>query len=98
MKTPLYWAHQEFSQHLKFRSGLNYQSTFVNHGAETLQVMDKSRQLIRIEENVFVPGLAKEYRNIFWLDPVHGAVVKSEQYINLADTLVQMTVLKPYAG
>jgi len=98
MKTPVYWDHQEFSANPPFRSGLRYQSTFTNNGVDTVKILDQSRQVIQIEENVTVAALSKTYRNIFWLDPMTGAVVQSEQYLYPADTLVQLTVLKPYAG
>lgn len=98
MKAPVRWLHQEFSAHPQYWSGLTYQSTFTNSGTESVKILDNSRQLIRIEEQVSVAALSKTYENTFWLDPVTGAVVQSEQYLYPADTPVEMTVLKPYAG
>lgn len=97
-KTPVQWQHQEFSAHPQYQSGLTYQSTFTNHGTESVTILDNTRQLIRIEENVSVAALSRTYQNTFWLDPATGAVVQSEQYLYPDDTPVEMTVLKPYAG
>jgi hypothetical protein len=94
--TPLKWQHRaEWSQ--VYRSGYELFSEFQAKGAETVTILDKPRTLQRFDEKVTIPALNTSYTNQFWLDPVSGKVVQSNQYMGPNLALVQFTVLKPYA-
>ncbi|WP_459607663.1 YjbF family lipoprotein [Dickeya oryzae] len=94
--TPKQW-HTRISWRLVFRGGYDAQSHFERVGTETVTILDKQRQLVRFDEQVTFSSLDKTYTNHYWLDPKNGQVIKSRQYMGPDMTLVEFTLLKPYA-
>ncbi|UUE35066.1 YjbF family lipoprotein [Pectobacterium aroidearum] len=93
--TPMTWQSRvEWAQ--IFRGGYDTRSVFQARGKETVKILDTSRELLRFDEEVTVPALNKSYTNSYWLDPVNGSVMQSQQYMGPDMALVKFTVLKPY--
>ncbi|MBA5599890.1 YjbF family lipoprotein [Pectobacterium aroidearum] len=93
--TPTTWQSRvEWAQ--VFRGGYDTRSVFQARGKETVKILDTSRELLRFDEEVTVPALNKSYTNSYWLDPVNGSVMQSQQYMGPDMALVKFTVLKPY--
>ncbi|MCV9878032.1 YjbF family lipoprotein [Brenneria izbisi] len=93
--TPMTWQSRfEWAQ--VFRGGYEVTSIFRSRGKETLTILDKSRELVRFDEQVTVPALNASYTNSYWIEPSNGQVVQSYQYMGPDMALVKFTVLKPY--
>lgn len=94
--TSMKWRHRV--EWIKvYRGGYDLLSEFEAKGSETMTILNKSRSLMRFDENVTVAALNLSYTNKYWLDPESGNVIKSQQYIGPDLALVQFTLLKPYA-
>lgn len=79
--TPRYW---EF--YLSWQPGYHFhylaQSRFVNEGEQIKQLPNgESRPLLLFNEQVTIPALDQQYHNYYWIDPLSGAVVATEQQL-----------------
>jgi len=69
-----------------YHMGYHLSSTFHNDG---IQLVDINGQQVK--------ALDRSYQNTFWLDPINGKVIKSQQYPAPGMPLITMTILKPFA-
>lgn len=93
--TPMSWR-TTVSWSKVMRGEYALESTFVNRGHQSLEILGRAVDTVRFEEQVTVPTLNEQYTNQFWLDAATGRVVQSEQYMGPDMALVRFTVLKPF--
>jgi len=70
-----------------YRIGVEVNSRFTRHGIETLTILDKPYALLRVDEQVDVPGLDFRALNRYWVNPRDGFIVQSEQHLTPEVTL-----------
>lgn len=70
-------------------------SRFDAKGLEEVEVLDRTYQLMRVEEQVTAGQL--RYRNTHWIDPDTGACLKSRQQLTPDSPVLNLEVLKPPA-
>lgn len=75
-----------------YRLGVTLTSRMTRQGIETVEVLHKTYALMRIDEEVEAPGF--EARNRYWVDPVDGFIVRSEQHL-APDLTLTITQLQP---
>lgn len=79
-------------------SGYNMQAKFISAVPEKLLILDKSHDVILIDELViFGPG-QKFWHNYYWFEPGTGRILKSQQQLGPDLPVIEMTILKPYAS
>ena len=75
-----------------YRMGFTLTSRLTRKGIETLEILDKPYALLRVDEEVEAPGFSA--RNRYWVNPVNGFIVHSEQHLAPGLTLT-ITQLQP---
>ena len=76
------------------RIGLTVQSRFHRKGLETVNILNKSYVLQRIDEEIFIPALGFSGTNRFWVRADDGFILQSEQYAT-PETLLRIVNLRP---
>jgi len=78
-----------------YRYGVPVEATLTPAGHEQVTILDKTRDLLRVDEQIHVPALHVGAINHYWVDPRDGFIWKSEQQVapGLSLKLVQ---LRPY--
>lgn len=77
-----------------YQLGITVTSRFQRRGIETLEILDKPYALLRIDEDIEAQALGFHARNRYWVDPVDGTIVQSEQHLTPRLSLT-ITQLKP---
>lgn len=75
-----------------YRMGITVTSRLTRKGIETLEILDKPYALLRVDEDVEAAGF--HTRNRYWVDPVNGFIVQSEQHLT-PDLSLTITQLQP---
>ncbi|TFY87676.1 YjbF family lipoprotein [Pseudomonas kairouanensis] len=75
-----------------YRLGVTLASRMTRQGIETVEILHKTYALLRVDEEVQAPGFAA--RNRYWVDPVDGFIVRSEQHL-APDLTLTITQLQP---
>jgi hypothetical protein len=73
--------------------GLIVNSRFVRRSTQTLDILDKEYTVLRVDEQIDVPAIGLRATNHYWVDPVDGFIVQSEQQLTsqLRVRIVQLT-------
>ncbi len=80
------------------RFNLGAVSTFRRRGTEQVEILEKTFNLLKVEEYLRVPGLGFSATNIFWVEPDTGFVRKSRQFIGPGTPAIEIEIAKPYSG
>ncbi|WIG69262.1 YjbF family lipoprotein [Photobacterium damselae] len=94
--TPLAWQ-RTISWQPGYHMGYHLSSTFHNDGIQLVDINGQQVKALQFSETVKVKELDRSYQNTFWLDPINGKVIKSQQYPAPGMPLITMTILKPFA-
>ncbi|AXI62502.1 hypothetical protein DLD99_19140 [Pseudomonas kribbensis] len=73
--------------------GLIVNSRFTRKSVETLKILNKEYAVLRVDERIDVPAIGLRATNRYWVDPVDGFIVQSEQQLTsqLRVKIVQLT-------
>jgi hypothetical protein len=60
---------------------------------ETLEILNKEYAVLRVDEQIDAPAIGLHATNRYWVDPVDGFIVQSEQQLTsqLRVRIVQLT-------
>ncbi|ANB52223.1 hypothetical protein WM43_05855 [Aeromonas veronii] len=78
-------------------SGYNMQVQFISTVPEKLLILDKTHDVILIDEFVSFGQDQNSWHNYYWFEPSTGRVLKSQQQLGPELPVIEMTILKPYA-
>lgn len=81
-----------------YHIGYKASSVFNVGKPEMVSLPNQKRSLIHVTERVEISSLSVSYNNEYWLDPTHGQVVASEQYLFPGSEKVKLSVAKPYVS
>ncbi len=76
-----------------YKAGVPVIGTLARVGTDTVEILDRKRDLVRFEETLQGSGMKE--RNIYWADPSTGFIWKSRQYL-APGYAVDLVQLKPY--
>ncbi len=76
-----------------YKSSVPVIGTLARVGTDTVEILDRKRDLVRFEETLLGSGMKE--RNIYWADPSTGFIWKSRQYL-APGYAVDLVQLKPY--
>jgi len=73
--------------------GLIVNSRFSRRSTQTLQILDKEYTVLRVDERIDVPAIGLRATNHYWVDPLDGFILQSEQQLTtqLRVRIVQLT-------
>ncbi|ARR49863.1 YjbF family lipoprotein [Photobacterium damselae subsp. damselae] len=94
--TPLTWQ-RTISWQPGYHMWYHLSSTFHNDGIQLVDINGQQVKALQFSETVKVKELDRSYQNTFWLDPINGKVIKSQQYPAPGMPLITMTILKSFA-
>jgi hypothetical protein len=68
-------------------------SRFSRQSMETLEILNKEYAVLRVDEQIDAPAIGLRATNRYWVDPVDGFIVQSEQQLTsqLRVRIVQLT-------
>ena len=75
-----------------YRLGVTVNSRMTRQGLESVEILDKSYALLRVDEDIEAAGF--HARNRYWVDPGDGFIVQSEQHLT-PDLTLTITQLQP---
>lgn len=75
-----------------YRMGITLTSRMTRKGIETVEILGTPYALLRVDEDVEASGF--QARNRYWVDPVDGFIVQSEQHLT-PDLTLTITQLQP---
>lgn len=78
-------------------SGYEMQAKFISAVPEKLLILDKSHDVMLIDELVSVGHDLNSWHNYYWFEPSTGRVLKSQQQLGPDLPVIEMTILKPFA-
>jgi len=80
-----------------YRMGVIVTSRFNKKGLETVQILDRNVELLRVDEDFTMEGLGFSAQNRYWVDPIDGFIMASEQHLTpeLPLRIVQVRPNKP---
>ncbi|CAI8758749.1 hypothetical protein D3C76_370030 [compost metagenome] len=73
--------------------GVILNSRFSRQSMETLEILNKEYAVLRVDEQIDAPAIGLRATNRYWVDPVDGFIVQSEQQLTsqLRVKIVQLT-------
>lgn len=73
--------------------GVILNSRFSRKSVETLEILNKEYTVLRVDEQIDAPAIGLRATNRYWVDPVDGFIVQSEQQLTsqLRVRIVQLT-------
>jgi hypothetical protein len=73
--------------------GVTLNSRFSRQSMETLEILNKEYAVLRVDEQIDAPAIGLRATNHYWVDPVDGFIVQSEQQLTsqLRVKIVQLT-------
>lgn len=77
------------------RFGVRLQSRFERRGIEQVEILDRTYELLRVDESIHASDTGFSAINRYWVDPHDGFVMASEQHLS-PDLSVTITQLRPY--
>ena len=80
-----------------YLSGYDMRAKFISAVPEKLLILDKSHDVILIDELISVGHDQNSWHNYYWFEPSTGRVLKSQQQLGPDLPVIEMTILKPYA-
>jgi hypothetical protein len=80
-----------------YRMGVSVTSRFNRKGLETVHILDRDVELLRVDEEIAMDGLGFTAQNRYWVDPTDGFIMASEQHLTpeLPLRIVQVRPNKP---
>jgi hypothetical protein len=80
-----------------YRMGVILSSRFKKKGLETVHILDRDVELLRVDEEIAMDGLDFSARNQYWVDPADGFIMASVQHLTpeLPLRIVQVRPNKP---
>lgn len=74
-------------------TGVILNSRFSRKSMETLDILNKEYAVLRVDEQIDAPAIGLRATNRYWVDPVDGFILKSEQQLTtgLRVKIVQLT-------
>ncbi|MFZ6049009.1 YjbF family lipoprotein [Pseudomonas sp. CR3202] len=85
----------------RYQVGVRLLSRFEKQGLETIRILDRDLELLRVDEHIEAPELGFSARNQYWVDPADGFIMASIQHVTpeLPLRIVQVRPLRPgHAG
>ncbi|WP_426204045.1 YjbF family lipoprotein [Pseudomonas sp. TWP3-1] len=73
--------------------GVQLNSRFSRQSLETLEILNKEYRVLRVDEQIDAPAIGLSATNRYWVDPVDGFILQSEQQLTaqLRVRIVQLT-------
>lgn len=83
----------------RYQMGAQLISHFEKQGLETVRILDRDLELLRVDEHIEIPGLGFSALNQYWVDPADGFILASVQHVTpeLPLRIVQVRPMKPNA-
>ena len=83
----------------RYQMGAQLISHFEKQGLETVRILDRDLELLRVDEHIEIPGLGFSARNQYWVDPADGFILASVQHVTpeLPLRIIQVRPMKPNA-
>ncbi|VVM43260.1 MULTISPECIES: YjbF family lipoprotein [Pseudomonas] len=80
-----------------YRMGVSVTSRFQKKGLETVHILDRDVELLRVDEDITMDGLGFSAQNRYWVDPADGFIMASVQHLTpeLPLRIVQVRPNKP---
>ncbi|EKP0319040.1 YjbF family lipoprotein [Aeromonas veronii] len=78
-------------------SGYNMQTQFISAVPEKLLILDKTHDVMLIDELISFGQGQNSWHNYYWFEPGTGKILKSQQQLGPDLPVIEMTILKPYA-
>lgn len=78
-------------------SGYNMQAKFISVVPEKLLILDKSHDVMLVDELVSFGQGQNSWHNYYWFERSTGRILKSQQQLGPDLPVIEMTILKPYA-
>ena len=80
-----------------YRMGVSLTSRFKKKGLETVRILDRDVELLRVDEEIEMSGLGFTALNQYWVDPADGFIMASVQHLTpeLPLRIVQVRPNKP---
>jgi len=78
-------------------SGYKMQAKFISAEPEKLLILNKSHDVVLIDELVTIEHNQNTWHNYYWFERGTGRILKSQQQLGPAMPVIEMTILKPYA-
>lgn len=78
-------------------SGYKMQAKFISAVPEKLLILDKSHDVMLIDELVNFGQGQNSWHNFYWFERSTGRILKSQQQLGPDLPVIEMTILKPYA-
>lgn len=78
-------------------SGYKMQAKFISAVPEKLLIIDKSHDVMLIDELIIFGNNQSSWHNYYWFERSTGRILKSQQQLGPGLPVVEMTILKPYA-
>ncbi|MGR6723424.1 YjbF family lipoprotein [Aeromonas veronii] len=78
-------------------SGYNMQAQFISAVPEKLLILDKTHDVMLIDELISFGQGQNSWHNYYWFEPGTGKILKSQQQLGPDLPVIEMTILKPYA-
>ncbi|MGE6133679.1 YjbF family lipoprotein [Aeromonas salmonicida] len=78
-------------------SGYKMQAKFISSVPEKLLILDKSHDVMLIDELVSFGQGQNSWHNFYWFERSTGRILKSQQQLGPDLPVIEMTILKPYA-
>ncbi|MFJ2687594.1 YjbF family lipoprotein [Pseudomonas sp. NPDC087342] len=80
-------------------TGVILNSRFSRKSMETLDILNKEYAVLRVDEQIDAPAIGLRATNRYWVDPVDGFILKSEQQLTtrLRVKIVQLTPERRFA-
>jgi hypothetical protein len=90
-------THREVDFTDGYRMGVRLTSRFEKKGLETVTILDRDVELLRVDEEIAMEGLGFTARNQYWVDPADGFIMASIQHLTpeLPLRIVQVRPNKP---
>ncbi|HEH9416908.1 TPA: YjbF family lipoprotein [Aeromonas sobria] len=80
-----------------YLSGYKMQAKFISAVPEKLLILDKSHDVILVDELVSFGQSQNSWHNYYWFERSTGRILKSQQQLGPNLPVIEMTILKPYA-
>ncbi|ELM3617335.1 YjbF family lipoprotein [Aeromonas sobria] len=78
-------------------SGYKMQAKFISAVPEKLLILDKSHDVMVVDELISVGQGQDSWHNYYWFERSTGRILKSQQQLGPNLPVIEMTILKPYA-
>lgn len=92
----MYWQYNAEWER-DYVSGYKMQSKFISVVPEKLLILEKSHDVMLIDELVSFGQSQNSWHNYYWFERSTGRILKSQQKLGPDLPVIEMTILKPYA-